>query len=160
MFSEFTSPEVANVISETGRGPNISRDEFVITSYAVRADEELNGFRITQPGEFIAVLFTRQEITRERYVNTTRRARFPEDWPEGMIIHVAGMFGAEWGVFDVWRAGSDMESFYGGRIAPAVAAMHPEVSTNVDPNPAALELHSLYIDRQALRDAREYLRDE
>jgi hypothetical protein len=160
MFSDFTSPEVANVISETGRGPNISRDEYEITRYAVNDVEELEGFRITRPGEFVAVLITQEGITRERYITTTQLARFPEEWPVGMVIHVAGVFGTEWGVFDVWRADADMAAFYGGKIAPALAELRPGVSKILEPVPAALELHSLYVDDSAFKGAYEYLREE
>lgn len=160
MFAEFTSPQVANVISETSSAADISRDEFEITSYAVNDDENLQGFRFTKPGEFVAVLVTDEAIQRERYIQTTRRARFPEEWPEGLVIHVAGMFGSHWGVFDLWRADADIEGFYSERIEPAVKALYPDlVVTGLD-RPQAIAVHSLHIDRTQFSDAAEYLREE
>src|SRR5436853_168372 len=89
--------------------------------------------RIRRPGP---------NITPERYLASTKVANFPADWPEGMVIHVVGVFGSHLGVFDLWRSSADRSEFYGERITSAVTE-----ATDIDPmvgdNPSAIELHSL-----------------
>jgi hypothetical protein len=160
MFTESTGPDFAEIVRETGGGPDLSRDEFEIFSFAVHADDELQGFRFTDPGEFVAVLVTNPDITPERYALTTAAADFPDKWPEGLVIHVAGMFGNHMGVFDVWHGDANMGAFYVDRLAPAIHKLTPEVTTSIDQNPSAIELHSLYINRGSFEGTPEYRRAE
>jgi hypothetical protein len=159
MFAEFTGPHFASAVGAGGGGPDIARDEFEIFSFAIRGDEDLQGFRFTEPGEFVAVLVTNPDITPESYLATTEVANFPADWPEGMVIHVVSVFGNHLGVFDLWRANADRSEFYGGRITSAIAEA-TELDPAVGDNPSAIELHSLYIDSGSFEGHREYLREE
>jgi len=159
MFAAVTGPQLEEVVQEAGGGPDISRDEFEIFGFAVHDDEELQDFRFTQPDEFVAVFVTNPEITNDRYLATTAAADFPNVWPAGLVIHVAASIGNHMGVFDVWHADADMASFYGDRIAPAIRKASPEVTSSVEQNPSAIELHSLYINSSSFEENRNYLRE-
>lgn len=159
MFNDVTGPQLANIVGEAGGGPDISRDEFAITSYTIHDDEDLQGMHIVKPGAFLAVLVSTPELTGEVYRDVTSVADFPGNWPDGLVIHVAGAFGNHWGVFDVWRGDADLASFYGGRIAPAVKAVAPE-NADVAQNPSAIVLHSLYINSNIFDNEREFLREK
>lgn len=157
-FSEFTGPEFAAAVLEAGGGPDISRDEFLIVSYAIHDDEGLQGFTFTDPGEFIAVLITDPDITLDRYIASREIARFPREWPAGLVVHVAGEFGKHLGVFDIWHADADLAAFYGERLAPAISKVAPEIDSTVEKRPSAIVLHSLYLNSSSFEGTREYLR--
>ncbi|MGH2906541.1 MAG: hypothetical protein ACRDKI_07195 [Solirubrobacterales bacterium] len=160
MFADYTGPEVESAIRTSGERADINRLEFPITRYAVRDDEDLQGYSRKEPGEMVAVYATAATFSRERYLKITGEAGFPDDWPEGLVIHVAGEFGNRWGIFDVWHADSDLLSFYRDRIEAAVATVAKDIEGGVMDQPKSIALHSLYVNRGTFEDIREYLREE
>jgi hypothetical protein len=159
MFADSTSPQIANEIGAYGGGPDISRDEFDIVRYVINTDHDLQGFRFAKPGEFAAVLVTEDTLTRERYLATSRRIGFPEEWPDGLIIHVAGSVGDHLAIFDLWRASGNIASFYGQKVGPALLELYPEVNPAATQSPGAIAVHSLYINESNFSGQRDYLRE-
>ena len=158
MFAEFTGPDFASAVQAAGGGPAISRDEFKIFRYAIHGDQGLDGFRITEPGEFVAVLVTDPNHPGSDISRAPKSPTFQVTWPEGMVAHFAGEFGAHLGIFDLWRAEADRGSFYSDRITSAVSESSPSVVSVVKTTRPRSSCTSRYINSSSFEDNRDYLR--
>jgi hypothetical protein len=158
-FADYTAPEIANEIRASGMARDVARHEFPVESLAIGDVDEFSGFRFTEPGEFRALLFLDESLHRDTYLNTTGTANFPDDWPSGLLFHVAGLVGDRWGIFDVWRGNIDPAPFYRDRIEAAIRARVPSVSPTVGERRHWIELHSLSVDLTEIGDNRRFLRE-
>jgi hypothetical protein len=160
MFSEFTIHGIEDTLRAGSVRPDLTRREFSIIAYAVRDDADLQGYRITESGDFVAVLVTDPTLQPDRYRRTTKAMNFPKTWPEGQVIHVACDFGGQLGVFDIWRGDADRNKYYGEVLTPAISALDEDIDPGLTTVPLAIDLHSLYINRGTFEDAPDFLRQE
>ncbi|MFG2295957.1 hypothetical protein [Streptomyces sp. NPDC048603] len=59
-------------------------------------------------------------VTPEQYEAVREQARWEEQVPPGLVLHVAWFEGGALRVTDVWNRREDFESFFAERLAPAV----------------------------------------
>ncbi|HZQ26155.1 MAG TPA: hypothetical protein VFA94_00530 [Acidimicrobiales bacterium] len=43
-----------------------------------------------------------------------------DDWPKGIVSHVAGNTGDGWCVVDIWESQADFDAFFASRLGPAL----------------------------------------
>jgi hypothetical protein len=158
-FAEFTGPEIENEVKAGGSGKDVARHEFPVASLAIGEIDQYAGFRWTEPGEFRASMFLDDALHRQTYLAASAAANFPDEWPEGMLFHVAGLFGDRWGVIDIWRGDADPTPFYRDRIEVSVRSAAPELSPSVVSDRHWIELHTLSVDPEEIGQNKRYLRD-
>ena len=63
-----------------------------------------------------------------------------QQWPDGIISHVAGATDGGWCVVDVWESQEHFERFFADRLGPAIEA----VGTLPPPTPAWFEVYNTH----------------
>jgi hypothetical protein len=79
----------------------------------------------------IGVVMTFDDVSTEQYeavmaqdaldLRSPRNTSATNDWPSGIVSHVAGPTATGWCVVDVWESQSKLDDFISVRLGPAMA---------------------------------------
>lgn len=118
MFTDFTGPEIANELHESGTRADISRHEYQVHRLLVADSLESVAERLTNE-TWSAMFVVDPAMTTEIYARTTALARFPERWPDGLQAHILFSTGNQLGIFDIWNSKEAADVHYKNTIAPS-----------------------------------------
>lgn len=118
MFTDFTGPEIANELHESGTRADISRHEYELHRLLV-ADSLVSDTARSSEEPWSALFVVDPAMTTDIYARTTALAGFPERWPRGLQVHLLFSTGQRLGIFDIWNSKALADSHYKNTIAPS-----------------------------------------
>jgi len=87
-----------------------------------------------------AMLMRWPGVTLEQYEEARAKVRWEEDVPDGALLHIAGLDGDDFRVFDVWESPEQFQRFVAERLMPGVR----EVGIEGDPEVRLYDVHRVF----------------
>lgn len=157
VFADFSGPEIANAQLVGPERTDISREEFEVDHLYL--DDELKR-TVERPVEqpMYAFVHMGDGASKSEYEEAARRSRFPEEWPRGMLLHVACRHGGEQVVVDLWKSLGDAAEFYAKTIQPIAESVMDREAPDLLSSDRAIELHALTVTLDSADPLRSYSR--
>lgn len=90
------------------------------------------------------------DVEVDAYDLICERMNFPEDWPDGLVLHVAGRVGDFLRVLSVWRRADQSRRFFENRLIPASVEVVRNHGLFPEIRPRELRIHLIALNDMLL----------
>lgn len=138
--------DIAEVLEDAPPDAEISRRSSPL--YRIYAGDGLGRLAAPETGRrpsVAGVVIDLPQTDIAAYELVCGRMDFPDDWPDGLLLHFAGPVEDVLRVVSIWRRAEDSREFFESRLIPAALAVAREKGLFPEIRPVDLRVHMLVL---------------
>lgn len=146
-------PRIDAIMAEAG--PRASIDRQSHPAYRFLLGEEIGDFRegrAQADPNCVGYVIDLPTTDSHAYHLICDHMDFPRDYPEGLLLHVAGHVGDVWRVISVWRHASQSREFFEKRLMPAAVEVVREHGVFPEIRPRELRVHLFAVNKRLVNE--------
>lgn len=142
-------PRIDAIVAEAG--PQASIDRQSHPAYRFLLGEEISDFREdraqTDP-DCVGYVIDLPATDNRAYDLICEHMGFPADYPDGLLLHIAGQVDDVWRVISVWRKVTQSLEFFEQRLMPAAVDIVREHRVFPEIHPRELRVHLFAVNKR------------